>query len=178
MPDVTNRLRDSRNRDFIEMPLMDRFWDKVQVSNICWEWVGSITKDGYGQFFYQGSLWGAHRASFQIFVGDIQPGLLICHSCDNPSCVNPDHLFQGTYSDNIQDMLSKGRGNYGSPHSAKITHCPRGHEYTGENTYIHPDGSRKCRACSKARSHRKAELHEQSEQVKSVSEVQSKRKDG
>jgi hypothetical protein len=76
----------------------------------CWEWVGSVNNKGYGQFFFNGKKWFAHRYSYKYFVGDIGD-LHVCHSCDNPKCVNPDHLFLGTRFDNMRDKVLKGRSN-------------------------------------------------------------------
>lgn len=75
----------------------------------CWLWLGSIKKNGYGNMAFGGSFTQAHRVSYMAFKGEIPSGFVICHSCDNPSCVNPDHLWHGTYSDNMKDASKKGR---------------------------------------------------------------------
>lgn len=75
----------------------------------CWEWSGAINQLGYGRFTDNYINQGAHRWSFQFFKGPIPEGLWICHACDNPSCVNPDHLWAGTAQQNAQDMHAKGR---------------------------------------------------------------------
>ena len=90
--------------------LEERFWKKVRVAGIdeCWQWTASTNKKGYGYFGIDGKIVLAHRVSWMIHVGD--PGNLnVCHSCDNPGCVNPAHLWLGTHADNNRDRHVKGR---------------------------------------------------------------------
>jgi hypothetical protein len=89
-----------------------RFWSKVNKSckeGECWTWQAGLFPKGYGSFKVQGRHHGAHRISYLIHKGEIIDGLCICHDCDNPACVNINHLFAGTVNDNNQDMIQKGR---------------------------------------------------------------------
>jgi len=106
-------------------PLDVRFWERVDVrgEDECWPWVGSVVERGYGVLFIQGEdSVLAHRYSWTIHNGLIPDGLFVCHHCDNPPCVNPQHLFLGTNLDNIQDMVRKGRHTIGERNArAKLT---------------------------------------------------------
>ena len=89
---------------------IDRFESKItKVVSGCWLWGGSLDTGGYGRFNINGKTSGAHRLSYEIKNGDIPRGKHILHTCDTPSCVNPDHLFLGTHQDNMADKVKKGR---------------------------------------------------------------------
>lgn len=86
------------------------FWKKVDKTDSCWNWLACKDKLGYGQFWFNGKTILAYRASWMINKGQIPKNLCVLHKCDNPPCVNPNHLFLGTRQDNMRDMMNKGRG--------------------------------------------------------------------
>lgn len=139
-------------------PLIDRLLNKVEFSDSgCWLWKGATVTGGYG-LIGEGApstkLVLAHRAMWSILYGPIPEGAFICHSCDTPPCVAPDHLFLGTAQANFDDMVKKGRRRV----MKKKDTCLRGHPYTEENSYIQnaPDGPhRSCLTCRRARDRRR-----------------------
>lgn len=106
-----------------------RLWAKVNkfgtihpTLGACWEWTGSVDVSGYGYLSVNAVEIKAHRFSWSLVNGEIPDGLVILHKCDNPPCVNPDHLQLGTLLDNNLDMKNKGRHQHGERHShAKLT---------------------------------------------------------
>lgn len=108
-------------------PVEERFWRYVEKSPGCWTWTGgSMTKKGYGQIGLGGrgaKFILAHRLSYQIHCGEIPEGMVVMHLCDNPSCVNPEHLKTGTQSENIKHAVHSGRKSLPDlPHPQGIEH--------------------------------------------------------
>ena len=119
---------------------MKRFLNKVEKTETCWLWTAATRKNGYGQFNFEGRIQKAHRVSYQLFVGEIPEDMHVLHKCDVRRCVRPDHLFLGTHSENVSDMVYKGRHQYGETHAdAKLTEKkvlairadPRQHQWGG-----------------------------------------------
>lgn len=96
----------------------DRFLEKTQKTPTCWIWSGALNSRGYGSMVYNGKSVSAHRFAYEHFVGPIPKGMFVCHSCDLPKCVNPDHLWVGTAYENNWDCIRKGRSvqSAGNPH--------------------------------------------------------------
>lgn len=104
------------------------FWDNVnkqgpvyKALGPCWIWKGWVDKDGYGKTSHKGVSYTTHRLSWILAHGDVPNSLWVLHRCDNPSCVNPTHLFLGNAKDNSQDMVSKGRNFQTRPWFRKLT---------------------------------------------------------
>lgn len=131
-----------------------RFWAKVALPNEqgCMLWLGALASHGYGRFRLNGRIARAHRVSYEIANGPIPDGMVIDHvkakGCTNRHCVAPDHLEAVTQRENVL------RGGGSTAANVRKTHCPRGHEYTPENTYAHK-GRRYCRACQQETTRRR-----------------------
>lgn len=110
----------------------------------CLEWKSALTTMGYGKLTFHGKGYTAHRFAFEKLVESIQPGMWVLHRCDNPKCVNPEHLYQGTPIDNRADMLNRDRWKHPW---ANRTHCAKGHDYETGGYRIAADGSRVCKTC-------------------------------
>lgn len=132
--------------------------DPLPPTSECWIWQGSffpVIKHKvfnkysfpYGRVHFNYKTYKAHRLAFMLCKGSVPEGMYVCHSCDNPKCVNPDHLFLGSGRDNALDMLHKGRHNNGR-RGRKA--CPRGHPYDENNTKVTKEGKRICRICANA----------------------------
>lgn len=132
--------------------MLRRFWAKVRVGqpDQCWEWTASKTPKGYGKFWLFGLLTNAHRVSYAIEHGGMPTREMeVCHSCDNPGCMNPAHLWLGTPADNTADKMRKGR----HPGPAR-THCDNGHALEGDNVINRAGMGRRCRQCRNAQKRR------------------------
>ena len=87
------------------LPINNRFWNNILKKAKCWEWQGLKFPSGYGRIGQK----YAHRFSYELYYDKIPKGMCVCHTCDNPSCVNPEHLWIGTRADNNRDRVKKGR---------------------------------------------------------------------
>lgn len=127
---------------------------RVDAVTKCWLWTGAVTRRGYGQMMIEGRLFVVTEVAMRVFR-KLQPRQINqqnCHTCDNPRCFNPTHLFRGNQSVNMLDAVRKGR-----QANARKTHCPKGHPLSGSNlTAVIDRGwrSRHCRACMRERSKR------------------------
>jgi hypothetical protein len=108
----------------------ERFNKKYIINDVtdCWEWTAALNNIGYGMFRWASNkMRSAHRVSYELFNGPIPDGMAVCHKCDNPKCVNPEHLWTGTLKQNAQDMVAKGRsgrGMFGYKHKfGTCEHC-------------------------------------------------------
>lgn len=143
--------------------IITRFSKYMQKSNDsdCIEWTAYIDSMGYGRIKINKKTTTAHRVSFMIFKGEIPENLCVCHACDNPKCVNPDHLFLGSHTENMRDMIKKGR----KPSIVK-SKCKRGHEFSLENTKIYG----KAKFCKKCDAIRHKEFRKRQKLVKLFNE--------
>lgn len=100
-----------KNQPLKKMTTLDRFMIRIKVDpkTTCWTWVGAVSSNGYGHININGKLISAHRLSWELFHNEKPGKKFVLHKCDNPLCVNPDHLFLGTNSDNQRDCIAKGR---------------------------------------------------------------------
>lgn len=143
-----SRPRCSTRCQYTKTPIetWNRFWGYVEKTPKCWLW----NTGDYGRFWHDGITEQATHYIYKIVYGPIPDGQEICHHCDNPPCVRPDHLFAGTQSDNHRDAQTKGI------RPIQGTHCPHGHEYSPANTYVRNGVTGKqCRECQRQHSRRR-----------------------
>ena len=125
----------------------EEFWQRTKRRGDCIEWTGSFRPNGYGRFGENRKVFSAHRRAYEIARGPIPSEMYVCHTCDNKACVNPEHLFLGTPTDNVHDMMQKGRARLIGRPRLGTAHCPHGHAFDSANTYFHGNGYRHCRKC-------------------------------
>lgn len=123
-----------------------RFWAKVEKTDGCWNWKASFAGKGYPLFYDGTRLTYAHRFSYILHKGPIPEGKIIDHTCHNTTCVNPAHLEAVTQQTNLLRAVHRPWFN---------THCPHGHPYSPENTYMNYKGQRKCRICAREYDHKR-----------------------
>lgn len=132
----------------ISKELKERFFRRINKTNGCWLWTGH-TDHGYGRIRVgKGERIKVHRLAWAIHHGELPPkGLFVCHRCDVPNCVNPEHLFLGTPKENTADMQRKGR--HCNQNTYKVV-CVKGHLFIEDNTIYRNTGGRRCRKCMTA----------------------------
>jgi len=113
---------------------------------ICVEWPGCRTSHGYSNPTIYGRKLPAHKWVWEQLVGPVPEGKFVLHKCDNRPCINIRHLYIGDHDENMKDMVRRGRSQH---YELDKTHCPRGHPYSPENTYVNPAGWRICRTCKR-----------------------------
>ncbi len=119
---------------------------QVNATTGCWEWKRGLNHGGYGSYTIDGKTRNAHRVSYEMFRGEIPPGLDLDHLCRNRRCVNPDHLEAVTRSVNLKRGKS---GHHVRARQLAKTECPKGHPYNDVNTYTDPRGHRMCKPCAR-----------------------------
>lgn len=154
--------------DWLTRTVEERFNEKwmPEPNSVCWLWTATANTQGYGGFMLNGKREHAQRVAWFLKHGQMPPlGIDVCHRCDTPSCVNPDHLFLGTRRDNMRDAIAKGRKTYvhgigtdwsklRRPIRPIKPKCIHGHSLSGSNLYISPQGEIFCKECRRLCSRR------------------------
>lgn len=146
----------NRSKNPVER-LNNIFLNTVIDSNDCSVWQGLASFSGakgqmpYAHISYKWKQYRGHRLVYELVYGEIPAGIVVCHTCDNSLCLNPNHLFLGTQKDNMRDASKKKRF-----FNQTKTHCPRSHPLSGDNLYVTSSGSRHCKICryNATKSHR------------------------
>lgn len=127
-------------------PLLERIEGRIEriPESGCWIWMGGVGPNGYGSVWVNGGTKSIHRAMYEEIVGKIRRGFVIDHLCRVKCCCNPAHLEAVTQSENVlrgdSPAMQRARG-------GSHTNCPQGHEFSADNVYMNPNGSRECRIC-------------------------------
>lgn len=137
---------------------LEQIFNRIEIepNTGCWLWTGPYDKNGYGKMGYNYAHWRTHRLVFSLVNNiTLDKNKLVCHRCDTPSCINPDHLFLGSWKTNMEDKVSKGRLRN---QNMEKTHCVHGHEFTAENTILDKTRigniKRTCKICYTSRFHK------------------------
>lgn len=129
----------------IDLALEARLLTRRSIVGECWNWAGAVTSHGYGRMSYRNHIYRVHRLAAHLWLGlDLADSeVKVCHTCDNPPCFNPEHLYLGTQKTNVEDMVARGRAYPGPP---KWDSCARGHALTPDNLV----GAKRphCRTCN------------------------------
>ena len=126
---------------------LHRFQKNIELDLLegCWLWKGSVNRDCYGTFWYEGKTRLSHRMSYEHWNGPIPKGLQLDHLCRNRNCVYPQHMEPVTFAENQRRGIQRNQ-------YMDKTHCVRGHEFNEKNTYMKPNnGGRECRVCKNIR---------------------------
>ena len=124
----------------------ERFWGYVRKEDSCWEWTGTKCQRGYGRFSINNRSYSAHRLCYVKTHGDVDRNDVCDHLCRNPGCVNPKHVEPVSQGENVRRGMA---GPLLKKRNRSVTHCPKGHEYSPENTRRNKKGHRTCRTCQR-----------------------------
>lgn len=147
-----NLPRVPKNKGVVNIHTIETLKARTVPNGDCWHWTRVCAGEmGYGMIRHLGKNMRANRVMYSLAKGPIPEGLFVLHKCDNPKCINPDHLWLGTHQDNMDDMMRKDRQVSGYE---RWTHCKRGHQFEPAG----PDGVRRCQVCIKERQQRRNKM--------------------
>ncbi len=148
------------NQYVVVAPAAERFLLRIRLDDECWIWTAAKTGGGYGRFSVGGKNQYIHRWAFEHFKRRLLAGEEIDHTCRNTACGNPKHL------EAVSGRINVLRGCGITAKNAEKTHCPRGHPYSLENTYVEPGRHRRCRICNRSRLQRRRDRRRIEEAMK------------